>query len=130
MPTIDTSWLLALLDADDAHHKKAQAEAKKLHVGTVPHVVLAETLQVIGFKVRRAHNEKKAQAAIRQNLKALQSQPFFRFEEELDLGDTYEILAAHAKLSFVDAACVAVARTQDGHLLSFDANQKAALKGN
>ena len=115
----DTSWLYALIDAADPHHVEARQQARQPDPVEVPEAILAETLDLIRYRQRKA--------VARDALDGFERLPHFVLGEGAPHADVASIWRAHAALSYADATAVAVARRRNVGLRSFDRRQLRAL---
>ena len=127
MHVVDTSWLVALVDADDAHHDAAVAQASSPQPLIIPGPVLAELLQVVHHATRRVSGTAAARAATRTILRHVTALPTATVRTEYRHDDAAELFLRHHDLSYVDAIGVAVAREIRAPLASFDKRQLALM---
>ena len=117
----DTSWLVALLNAEDEFHRRARAEAESMDLIHVPSVILAETLSYVKYRARTVQ-------ATRDAVRFLSSKPNVALASpEHDHEATMRYWVAHPRLSYHDAAAVAAAKRLGLPLGSFDEDQQEAL---
>lgn len=112
---VDTSWLYALFDEDDAHHDRALKRSKKAGIYEVPSEILGETL---ALRYTRATQDKANAAS------TLLDQIINAGFHILGLEDPTPALAMYRhkpSLSYPD--CVAVIQAHGAELLSFDSQQ-------
>lgn len=126
MPITDTSWLYALLDDLDGHHKEATAQAAAADTLTAPVPVVAELLQLIHYRVRKAQGVAAAHHVARQALHDLEATPGFIALDNADSRACSTTFGRHPALSYVDAVAVTCAVASGQALLTFDGRQKAA----
>lgn len=117
----DTSWLYAMVDADDAAHDEAVADAETRPVIHIPYATLVETLVLI-----------KSRHGVRASRRAVD---FFTSKTNIRLGspdhDHEAILRvwdAHPALGYVDACGVASAQALALGLTTFDQRQDKAVR--
>lgn len=115
----DTSWLYALFDEDDAHHRKATQEAQDPEPVEVPPLIAKEVLDL-------ARKRRGKPAALRM-LADLRRIPHLVFVDEARPAATFEVWRAQA-VSLADANAIAWARYRGARLRTFDARQQAALR--
>jgi predicted nucleic acid-binding protein len=116
----DTSWLYALVDSDDSHHVQARAEAEVADPVEIPEVILAETLDLIRYRLGK-----------RQALEALEGfeqLAHFVIGERAGLAEVKRVWSEHRSLSFADACAVALALKRGVGLRSFDKRQLRAVR--
>lgn len=118
----DTSWLYAFFVATDAHHKAAVDQSRKVEALHVPPAIMVETLDLI--RLRKGLGRPGAEGALEQ----MEADSHFRLgEPPHDHLATASVYRAAQALSYADAAAVAAARRLGLDLLTFDADQRAAL---
>lgn len=120
MPVIDTSWLIALFNAEDAHHQKTVAVAEEPGRYLIPHVILNEFLSVI-------HHRTDAPTA-RRLLQEIRADPAFRVIPECDVDHIDAMYRARRTLSYADCVAASVAITMNEPLLTFDEKQARAVR--
>ncbi|MHB8633783.1 MAG: PIN domain-containing protein [Thermoplasmatota archaeon] len=120
MKIADTSFLVAMFDADDHRNAEAAAAFAKTNPVLIGPEVLVETLGVIKAKVGRNPSS--------QVLEDLMALPNVEWTSGADVPDTYRIYREEKSLSYVDAAVVhhAVARRMGA--LTYDSAQTRALE--
>ncbi|MEK6985038.1 MAG: PIN domain-containing protein [Candidatus Thermoplasmatota archaeon] len=128
MPITDTSWLYAFINDLDAHHNQAIADAQAANSLVVPSLVLAETLQLAYFRSRQEHGETQAHRMERQVRQDLEGIAGLQLLPSYDAVLSATIHDRHSKLSYVDAATIAVAIRTGEPLLTFDETQKKAFQ--
>lgn len=114
---LDTSFLLALSNPNDAHHQQVVSSARKLRGALIlPVSVLPEICYLLASRV--------SHAAMRQFLQQLtKSQTILEALDYADLQRVNEILEQYhdSRLDFVDATIVAIAeRRKITRILSLD----------
>lgn len=114
---LDTSFLLALSNPNDAHHQQVVSSARKLRGALIlPVSVLPEICYLLASRV--------SHAAMRQFLQQLtKSQTILETLDYTDLQRVSEILEQYhdSRLDFVDATIVAIAeRRKITRILSLD----------
>lgn len=117
----DSSWLYALADGADAHHRKAKTEAERQEMIHVPPAVLVETLGLIQY---RAGGDQAPALAALEAMAATANMALA--EPEHDHEAAVRIWEAHPRLTYADAAAVAAARRLGVGLATFDKEQLAA----
>ncbi len=128
MPVVDTSFLVALFNVEDAHHAKATKQAAAAATLIVPSPVLVEFLQVVYYQSRRAHGEADAAGLSRRACRQLVAIASVRVEVDYGHDKAQAIFLANKKLTFVDAAGLHLARAMRDELYSFDKEQLAVWK--
>ncbi len=116
----DTSWLYALFDEADYHHRTARSEAMLAEPVAVPEAILAETLDLMRYR----HGKPLAKKA----LEGLGRLPHFAIGEGVPHADSAAEWRCHAGLSYADATAVALARRKGLKLRTFDRRQAKALE--
>lgn len=116
----DTSWLYALFDADDAHHRRALAEAADPEPIEVPPLIAKELLDLA-----RKRRGKPGALALLADLRRM---PHLRMTDEARLDETLALWKA-ASISLADANAIVWAKHRGGGLRTFDMRQRAAAKG-
>lgn len=122
----DTSFLVALFNADDAYHPAATQQAAAAAELVVPAPVLVEFLQVVFYRTRRDAGEAKAQRTCRRTLRELTSLPAVRIEVDYRHAQTEARFLKRPKLSFPDCAAISLAIASRQEFASFDRQQLAA----
>lgn len=128
MPVIDTSWLIGLLDPDDAHHKKAVEQAKAPGLYTIPGVVLAEFIPAVAAKLRRMTPGAPVAQTIRDIVRKLLANPGFEVEPNYPVKKVHETYLARTSLSYPDTVAAVLALILNQDLLTFDDAQQRAFK--
>ena len=116
---VDTSWLYALLNGNDAHHDKARAELSAHEQLYVAPAVLIETLGLIHFRQGRKRTRDAVDLLASTGNVSLGNPPH-------DHDATMRIWDAHTALSYVDAAAISAARRSGLELRTFDKDQAKA----
>lgn len=116
----DTSWLYALIDDVDPHHREARGQAEQPDPVVVPQVILAETMDLIRYR----HGKKAAERV----LDAFEGLPHFVLGGDIEHSEASAIWRRHAPLSYSDAVAVAAARRGKMELRTFDRRQRKALQ--
>ena len=116
----DTSWLYALIDSDDPHHGQARAEAKEAVPIEIPDAILAETLDLIRYRLGKSE-------AI-DALAGFEKLAHFVIGERASPAEVKRVWVDHKSLSFADASAVALALKRGFGLRSFDKRQLRAVR--
>lgn len=117
---VDTSWLFALLDADDSHHAPARAEAQERGPLLLNPIILVETLRLAQTRLGR-----EGSLAF---LRAILLIPQIRLMEAPKAGAMARWLEKHGRISWMDASVLCTAQSEGAGLRTFDANQRKAFK--
>lgn len=126
MPVVDTSFLVALRNREDRHHKRALKMAAKAGPFLVPGVILHEFLQVTWTMERSLHGSAAAGRSAREALTDIRAQPVFVVDPHYDPERVDEIYLGDVALSYADAVAVSVSIEQAQELWTFDEAQKEA----
>lgn len=126
MPVADTSFLVALRNPEDHHHRQALELAKRPGPFLVPAVILAEFLAVAWVRLRATYGTPAADEGARQALADLEAQPVFSIIGTYDAETASRIFTETMRLSYPDAVAVALAQERHEELFTFDKLQKAA----
>lgn len=125
MPIVDTSFLIALKNGDDPHHREAFRLAAMHSSLVIPGIVLHEFLLVAFQRGKRAAGTRQGERSTRQALDEIQGQPVFHVEPLYDPKDASALFLEEPGLSYADAVAISVS-LQTGHeLLTFDEFQAA-----
>ena len=116
----DTSWLYAMADELDSHHRSALSEARHPEPVEIPPIIMAETLLLVQYRRGKA----AAEAALRE----IEKLPHFVLGQGTSHPEIVKIWRANAHLSYPDAAAVAAAWVKRFGLRSFDLRQLKALE--
>lgn len=116
----DTSWLYALVDEADPHHREARQQAAQPDPVEVPEIILAETIDLIRYR----HGRDSAEAA----LADFERLPHFALGEGVPHAETSSVWREHSTLSYADASAVALAYRHNFGLRSFDRRQLRAYQ--
>lgn len=128
MAAADTSWILPLLNKSDPRHGKIRKAARGLTNILLPSLVLAEILQVTEFETRKQSGAKAGADAARKVYRALKENRAFEIVADYDVDVADEVYTRYGKLSYVDAAGVALALGRQTELLSLDEDQVEAMR--
>lgn len=121
MIVLDTSFLVAFLNSDDALHEAAVEAMAALRAGKwgdalLPEYVFLETVTVLSSRAGLAFaQEEGAQLLRAKEAEVVPCSPYF--------AEAFEIFRSQrkARLSFVDAALIAIAKHRGaGQILTFD----------
>lgn len=120
---VDSSFLVALLNREDAHHEEARRRYEEHGPQTINQPVLTEFLLYIHFRVRKERGERSGHEAARQALGALVHELRFRVQPLEDQEGAFRVFREQPALSFPDAAGVADALAKAASLWTFDEQQ-------
>lgn len=123
---VDSSFLVALLNRDDAHHGEARRRYDREGPQTVNQPILTEFLLYIHFKVRKERGDRSGHEAARRALGAVVQELRFRVHPLEDQEGAFRIFRESPALSFPDAAGIADALAKAGGLWTFDEDQARA----
>ncbi|MBW3583778.1 MAG: PIN domain-containing protein [Euryarchaeota archaeon] len=123
----DTSYLLALINPDDTHHKAARRRYEEEGAPEVQLPVLAEALKVVNYTARRRHGPERASREERIALRTIMDTFRIHIVPVRDIDLVLSIYEKHPELSLVDACGVADAR-HTGGVYTFDRVQERLAK--
>lgn len=128
MPICDTSWLIALVHGDDAHHAAARSQATTVDRYLVPSAVVAEFLAALVARIRKVAPQLDATQEARARLQEILSNPAVDVEPSYPVRKVHEAYFAEPSLSYPDAVGVITALVLGQELLTFDKTQANVLK--
>lgn len=128
MPICDTSWLLALIHAEDAHHAEARRDAETPGRYIIPGVVLSEFAAALAGRIRRTSPTLDAPHEARNRVREFETNAAFEIEPSYPVALAHQAYFEYPSLSYADAVGVATALAIGQELLTFDEKQNAALK--
>ncbi len=116
----DTSWLIALFNPEDSHHKQALRELEELNSApAMSSLVLAELL--VDF-------ESSDSGSVSGTLQKIQKSFSTIYSVTLEIAVRAAEIRSTQKVSLTDAIVIATALEEQSHLLTFDRNMKAAYE--
>ena len=116
----DTSWLIALFNPEDSHHKHALRELEELNSApAMSSLVLAELL--VDF-------ESSDSGSVSGTLQQIQKSFSTICSVTLEIAVRAAEIRSTQKVSLTDAIVIATALEEQSHLLTFDRNMKAAYE--
>ena len=116
----DTSWLIALFNPEDSHHKQALRELEELNSApAMSSLVLAELL--VDF-------ESSDSGSVSGTLQQIQKSFSTIYSVTLEIAVRAAEIRSTQKVSLTDAIVIATALEEQSHLLTFDRNMKAAYE--
>lgn len=116
----DTSWLIALFNPEDSHHKRALRELEELNSApAMSSLVLAELL--VDF-------ESSDSGSVSGTLQQIQKSFSTIYSVTLEIAVRAAEIRSTQKVSLTDAIVIATALEEQSHLLTFDRNMKAAYE--
>jgi predicted nucleic acid-binding protein len=116
---VDTSWLFALLNVEDAHHLRARKEAQDPGTLLVNPTALVETLDLVWGREGR----EGSLAAYR----AILMLPQLQLMESPKGAAMARWIEKFGRLSWADASVLCTAQTEGAGLRSFDDRQRKAF---
>lgn len=128
MPVLDTSLLVALLNADDPLHGKARGDVAGLRGASIPYPVLVELVQVVEYRVRQRLGAPAGRRAAREAFVAIDGSASFAVELPRGLPEAARLFLADKRLSLVDAVGVAHAIEAEEDLMTYDKHQARAFR--
>ena len=116
----DTSWLIALLNPEDAHHKQALRELEELNSApAMSSLVLAELL--VDFESSDSGSVSGTLNQIQKSFSAISS-------VSAEIAVRAAKIRSMQKVSLTDAIVIATALEEESQLLTFDRNMKAVYE--
>ena len=116
----DTSWLIALFNPEDAHHKQALRELEELNSApAMSSLVLAELL--VDF-------EKSDSGSVSGTLNQIQKSFSSISSVTAEIAVRAAEIRSTQKVSLTDAIVIATALEEESQLLTFDRNMKAVYE--
>lgn len=119
MWALDTSWLIALFNGADVHHREAMAQAQEPGPLLVDQLVIAEFLDGVHLRAGRE--------ATLEVLAEILKVPQLRLVAAPKAGRIKEVFARGAGLSWYDASAICTAVDEGAGLRTFDKDQKRAF---
>ncbi len=116
----DTSWLIALFNPEDSHHKQALRELEELNSApAMSSLVLAELL--VDF-------ESSDSGSVSGTLQQIQKSFSTIYSVTVEIAVRAAEIRSTQKVSLTDAIVIATALEEQSHILTFDKNMKAAYE--
>ncbi|MFM8446232.1 MAG: type II toxin-antitoxin system VapC family toxin [Actinomycetota bacterium] len=116
----DTSWLIALFNPEDSHHKQALRELEELtSAPAMSSLVLAELL--VDFE---SSDSGSVSGTLNQIQKSFSSITSVTIEIAVRAAE----IRSEQKVSLADAIVIATALEEQSHLLTFDKNMRAVYE--
>lgn len=116
----DTSWLIALFNPEDSHHKQALRELEELNSApAMSSLVLAELL--VDF-------ESSDSGSVSGTLQQIQKSFSTIYSVTVEIAVRAAEIRSTQKVSLADAIVIATALEEQSHILTFDKNLKAAYE--
>lgn len=116
----DTSWLIALFNPEDSHHKQALRELEELNSApAMSSLVLAELL--VDF-------ESSDSGSVSGTLQQIQKSFSTIYSVTVEIAVRAAEIHSTQKVSLTDAIVIATALEEQSHILTFDKNMKAAYE--
>ena len=116
----DTSWLIALFNPEDSHHKQALRELEELNSApAMSSLVLAELL--VDF-------ESSDSGSVSGTLQQIQKSFSTIYSVTVEIAVRAAEIHSTQKASLTDAIVIATALEEQSHILTFDKNMKAAYE--
>ena len=116
----DTSWLIALFNPEDSHHKQALRELEELNSApAMSSLVLAELL--VDF-------ESSDLGSVSGTLQQIQKSFSTIYSVTVEIAVRAAEIRSTQKVSLADAIVIATALEEQSHILTFDKNMKAAYE--
>lgn len=116
----DTSWLIALFNPEDSHHKQALRELEELNSApAMSSLVLAELL--VDF-------ESSDSGSVSGTLQQIQKSFSTIYSVTVEIAVRAAEIRSTQKVSLADAIVIATALEEQSHILTFDKNMKAAYE--
>ena len=116
----DTSWLIALFNPEDAHHKQALRELEELNSApAMSSLVLAELL--VDFESSDSGSVSGTLNQIQKSFSAISS-------VTAEIAVRAAEIRSMQKVSLTDAIVIATALEEESQLLTFDRNMKAVYE--
>jgi predicted nucleic acid-binding protein len=116
----DTSWLIALFNPEDAHHKQALRELEELNSApAMSSLVLAELL--VDFESSDSGSVSGTLNQIQKSFSAISS-------VTVEIAVRAAEIRSMQKVSLSDAIVIATALEEESQLLTFDKNMKAVYE--
>lgn len=116
----DTSWLIALLNPDDAHHRRALKEMEELNSApSISSFALAELL--VNFEINEAIDTDSTLATLKSALSAI-------VNLDTEIATKSAQIRSNNKITLGDAIVIATAINQKSELLTFDKNMRGVYE--
>ena len=116
----DTSWLIALLNPNDAHHARALKEMEGLNSApSISAFALAELL--VNFEMNEAIDSDSTLATLKSALSAV-------VNLDTEIAVTSAQIRSNSKITLGDAIVIATALQEKSELLTFDKNMRSVYE--
>ena len=116
----DTSWLIALLNPDDAHHNRALKELDELNSApSISAFVLAELL--VNFELNEAIDVSSTLATLKSALSSI-------INLDTEIATKSAQIRSANKITLGDAIIIATALSEKAKLLTFDKNMRSVYE--
>jgi predicted nucleic acid-binding protein len=116
----DTSWLIALFNPEDSHHKQALRELEELtSAPAMSSLVLAEIL--VDFESSDSGSVSGTLNQIQKSFSSITS-------VSIEIAVRAAEIRSEQKVSLADAIVIATALEEQSHLLTFDKNMRAVYE--
>lgn len=113
----DTSWLIALLNPDDAHHRRALKEMEELNSApSISAFALAELL--VNFEINEAIDSSSTFETLKTAFSGI-----INLDTEIAIKSAQ--IRSNNKITLGDAIVIATAINQKSELLTFDKNMRS-----
>jgi predicted nucleic acid-binding protein len=116
----DTSWLIALFNPEDSHHKQALRELEELNSApAMSSLVLAELL--VDFESSDSGSVSETLNQIQKSFSSISS-------VSVEIAVRAAEIRSTQKVSLTEAIVISTALEEQSHLLTFDRNMKAVYE--
>lgn len=116
----DTSWLIALLNPDDAHHRRALKEMEELNSApSISAFALAELL--VNFEINEAIDSSSTFETLKTAFSGI-----INLDTEIAIKSAQ--IRSNNKITLGDAIVIATAINQRSELLTFDKNMRSVYE--
>ena len=116
----DTSWLIALLNPDDAHHRRALKEMEELNSApSISAFALAELL--VNFEINEAIDSSSTFETLKTAFSGI-----INLDTEIAIKSAQ--IRSNNKITLGDAIVIATAINQRSELLTFDKNMRGVYE--
>jgi len=123
MPVVDTSFLIALKDADDKEHRAAMVAARGQGPFVIPGVILHDYLLGVFQHATTVAGKAAGNRTARDALVELRSQPVFLVDPRFDPDEAARIFLTARRLTYADAVAIHVSLLLGEELWTFDKGQ-------
>ena len=116
----DTSWLIALLNPDDAHHRRALKEMEELNSApSISAFALAELL--VNFEINEAIDSSSTFETLKTAFSGI-------INLDTEIATKSAQIRSNNKITLGDAIVIATAINQRSELLTFDKNMRSVYE--